>query len=110
MSVSRDTWAKLIERHGISVSLIRLGSPDITVSVKMMRQYAAEDPLVHEVSQQGARFVVEYEKLDDASFPVPPIKNDRILSLGKYYTISLVEPKMAYGELVGYKLTCAGTA
>lgn len=111
MTVSSSTWEKIINRHGVTVSLIRLGSPaDTTVSVKMMRQYASEDPLVHEVSQQQARFVVEHAKLVAAGFPFPPAKNDRIVSLGKYYTVSLVEPKSAYGELVGYKITCAGIA
>ena len=106
----RDTWKALIARHGINCDLIRVqtGSADVSVTVKMMRQFATEDPLVHEVSQQTAKFVVEHVKLEDAAFPLPPRKSDRVESLGKIYTISLVEPKASHGELVGYKLTCAG--
>lgn len=107
MAQGRSTWNALISRHGMVCELIRLGAPDVTLSVKMMRQFATEDPLEHEVSQQTAKFIVEHTKVEVWGTPK---KNDRIRSLGKLYTISLVEPKASHGELVGYKMTCAGIA
>jgi len=107
MGAARNTWAKLITRHGLTCNLIRLGDPDVTVSVLMMRRYAEEDKLQHEVSQQDAWFIVEYVKLQGQAI-TEPVKNDRILSLGKLYTIFLVEPKIANNELVGWQMRCTG--
>lgn len=108
MAAGRDTWAKLIQRHGRSANLIRLGSPDVSVSVKMMRRYAEEDKLEHEISQQDAWFVVEYTELVATGFSVPPQKNDRVQIDGQYFTVNLCEPKATHGELVGYQLRCTG--
>lgn len=108
MAQGRATWAKLIARHGLGAKIIRLGSPDIEVTVTVMRRYAEEDKLEHEVSQQDAWFIVEHTKLQAVSFPTPVRKNDRVLFEGKYFTVFLVEPKYSHGELVGYNLRCTG--
>ena len=120
----RTTWSTLISKHGIVCDLIRLDNRtikflaagieqgpttnDIILSVKMMRRYAEEDKLEHEISQRDARFVVEYTALQSGGYPLPPKKNDRVKSLGQFYTVTLVEPKMSHGELVGYQLRCTG--
>lgn len=110
MAQGRKTWRTLIARHGMNCDLIRVqtGISDLSVTVRMMRQYATEDPLIHEVAQRGANFIVEYDQLVDTGYPWPPQKNDRVKSLGKFYTVDLVEPKASYGELTGWKLSCTG--
>lgn len=108
MAAGRSAWATLIQRHGRDHELIRLGTPDTSVTVKMMRRFAEEDKLEHEVSQQDAWFVVEYTELVDAGFSVPPRKNDRVKVDNQYFTVQLCEPKATHGELVGYQLRCLG--
>lgn len=109
MAAGRNTWGRLIARHGRDTELIRLGDPsDTTVTVKMMRRYAEEDKLEHEVSQQDAWYVVQYTDLVEAGYPIPPIKNDRVKIDGEYFTVFLVEPKSSHGEMVGYQLRCTG--
>lgn len=108
MGQGRLTWQTLIDRHGLESELIRLGEPNITLSVKMMRRFAEEDGLERELSQQDAWFIVEYAKLEAAAFPLPPKKNDRIRSLNKLYTVFLVEPKISHNEIVGYQMRCKG--
>lgn len=108
MAQARLTWSKLIAQHGMVCEIVRLGKPDVTASIKMMRRYTEEDKLEHEISQRDAWFVMEYTKLEAAGFPFPPEKNDRIKSLGRYYTIFVVEPKIAYNEVVGWQVRCTG--
>ena len=109
MSQGRDVWEHLIARHGRAAQLIRLGtSADTTVEVTVMRRYAEESKLEHEISQQDAWFIVQYTELVAESFPVPPAKNDRVKIDGDYFTVNLCEPKSSHGEMVGYQLRCTG--
>ena len=109
MAAGRNTWNRLIARHGRTAELIRLGdTSDTTVSVKMMRRYAEEDKLEHEISQQDAWFVVSYTDLIATSWSGAPQKNDRVKIDDQYFTVFLVEPKSSHGEMVGYQLRCTG--
>lgn len=90
--------------------MIRLvnGSPNITVEVVVRRRYAEEQSLVHEVSQNTAWYHMRKQELDQADFPSPPRKGDRILDDGVYYTVYVAEPLRDGPNVIGYRLRCIG--
>lgn len=109
MGQGRICYARMFARHGMPATLIRLASPsNIELSITVLRRYAEEEPVMHEISQQETRFTLEYAQLADGSFPVPPKKGDRILKEGEYFTIRLVRPLETHGETVGYEIRCIG--
>ena len=90
-------------------TLVRLADPtNIEVSIKILRRYAEESKLEHEISQQDTRFTLEWQQLNDTGFPLPPKKNDRLLHGGEYFTINLVRPLESHGEIVGYEVRTVG--
>lgn len=108
MAQGRTSFARMFARHGMPATLIRLGTPDVTISTKVLRRYAEEEPVAHEVSQQEARFTLEYADLVAKSFPVPVKKGDRILKDGDYFTLRLVRPLESHGEIIGYEVRSIG--
>lgn len=110
MGQGRNTFATIFTRHGMPATIIRLvpGGADINVPVKIVRRYAEEEPLDHEMSQDEARFTVQWTELNAAGFPLPIRKNDRVLKDGEYFTIRLVRPLEFQGELCGYEMRCIG--
>jgi hypothetical protein len=108
MAQGRATYKRLFARHGMPASLVRLGSPDIVVPMTILRRYAEERPVEHEVSQQDTRFTLEWQQLEDGGFPHPPRKGDRVLKEGVYFTIFLVRPLETHGEIVGYEVRTTG--
>lgn len=101
----RNTWSTLINRFGTVCEISRGGA---TARVKMARQASSEQSLVHEASQSAVRFVVEHIKLQNAGFPVPPQKLDRVKSLNRFYTVQDVEIQESEGEIVGYRMRATG--
>ena len=88
--------------------LVRVADPtNITVPIVVMRRYAEEKKLEHEVSQQDAWFILQFVTLEGTAITTPR-KNDRVLKDGEYYTINMVNPKESHGELVGWELRCTG--
>ena len=108
MAQGRTSYARMFARHGMPATLIRLGTPNVEASVTVLRRYAEEEPVAHEVSQQDTRFTLEHAQLVEESFPVPPRKGDRILKGGDYFTLRLVRPLETHGELVGYEVRTIG--
>ncbi|MBW1672132.1 MAG: hypothetical protein JRJ45_00550 [Deltaproteobacteria bacterium] len=108
MAQGRITFARSFARHGMPATLIRIGPPALEIPITVLRRYAEESPVAHEISQQDTRFTLEYADLVSKGFPVPPKKGDRILKTGDYFTISLVRPLETHGELVGYEVRTTG--
>lgn len=104
------TFNTLLEKHGFRTNLIRLvnGSPDLRVEVLVMRRFADEQKLIHETSQNRAWYTIRKKELDQAVFPGPPRKGDRILDDGVYYTIYSSEPLRDGPNVIGYKTKATG--
>ena len=109
MAQGRISYARLFARHGVPATLIRLAEPtNIELAITVLRRYAEEEPMAHEVSQQESRFTLEWAQLNAGAFPMPVLKGDRILQAGEYFTVRLVRPLETHGELTGYEIRCIG--
>ena len=106
----KTSFDRLLQEYGFDSDLTRPvpGGSDITVTVRVMRRYAEEQPLVHEISQDSAWFAVRRQELDDAAFPLPLKKGDTILDDGVYFTIYVAEPMRDGPNVIGYRCRTIG--
>ena len=109
MGQGRTSYARMFARHGMPATIIRLSSPsNIEAEITVLRRYAEEEPVAHEISQQETRFTLEHVQLQTKGFPYPPKKGDRTLKDGEYFTVRLQRPLETHGEVVGYEVRCIG--
>lgn len=108
MGQGRVSYARMFARHGMPATLIRLGSPNIEKAVHVLRRYAEEEPVAHEVSQYDTRFTLRHEEVEATGFPLPIKKGDRLLKDGEYFTIRLSRPLESHGEVIGYEVRSIG--
>ena len=104
-------YDRLVRRYGHWVELVRPnpGGVDVSVRVKVTQRYIEEEPLVHETSQVKTSFWLRISDLEEAGFPLPPRKNDRIVEDNVSYTIFVSEPLWGRGGTrLGYKVRCIG--
>lgn len=106
----KSSFDNLLQSYGFDTTLERpvFSGPNLSVTVRVMRRYAEEEKLIHEVSQDTTWFMVRRDELDDASFPVPLKKGDRILDDGAWYTTYVVEPVRDGPNVIGYKCRTIG--
>lgn len=104
------TFDSLMQRYGFDSDLVRLVSStsEIRVPVRVRRRYAEEQQLTHDISQTTAWFIVRRAELEQAGFPLPIKKGDRLLEDGVYYTAYVVEPLMDGPNVIGYRVRCIG--
>jgi len=111
MAQGRASYSRLFARHGMPAVIGRpTGSAPIVMhDIKVLRRYAEEEPMDHEISQQEVRFTLEWNQLDGLpGYSLPPRKGDRIRKEGEYFTMRLVRPLETHGEIVGYEVRCIG--
>lgn len=110
MSQLERSFNGLMDRYGFDTELVRLVSAtsEIRVSCKMRRRYAEEEKLLHDISQTTAWFIIRRTELEQAQFPLPVKKGDRVLEDGVYYTVFVTEPVMDGPNVIGYKVRTIG--
>lgn len=104
------SFNSLMDRYGFETNLRRIVSSDVDIQllVRVARRYAEEDPLVHDVSQSTTTFHVRIRELQDAGFPLPIKKGDRIMDDEVWYTIFVVEPLRDGQTVIGYRVRASG--
>lgn len=114
MAQGRASYARLFARHGRPATIGRIDPANPTDAIvmqpiKVLRRYAEEEPMDHEISQQETRFTLEWNQLTRlVNYDLPPRKGDRILKEGENFTLRLVRPLETHGEIVGYEVRCIG--
>ena len=110
MSTLRLTFEGLLAKYGFNAKLLRQTSPGVRISitVKVMRRYAQEQSLIHEVSQDSTWFAVRRKELEEADFDLPIKKGDQILDDGAYFTVYVAEPMRDGPNVIGYRCRTIG--
>ena len=105
-----NSFRSLMTRYGFWTDIHRVLSDggDIRVRVRVMRRYADQDPLIHEVDQVTTWYRVRIDELKSAGFPLPVRNGDRILEDGIYYTCFIAEPLRDGPNIIGYLMRCQG--
>lgn len=104
-----NSFSRLIRRYGFGVDVVRIvNGTDVVVKVLAMRRYAEEEKLMHEISQDTVWFKLRTTELEEAGFPLPLKKGDRIKQDNVYYTAFVTRPLYDQDGIFGYEVRCDG--
>lgn len=113
MSQLSKTYRNLLERYGFEAELVRpstTGSKELRVRLLARRRFGEEDVLIHDVSQDSTWFHIGITELNEAGFPLPVKKGDRLFEDGAYYTCYVAEPVRDGPNIIGYRMRTIGGA
>lgn len=102
---------RAVDRNPVSVTLIRIGNPDVEVTLNATPiQYKDTTSESTGTAQTGTRWMVPARRLAATTFPKPPRVGDMLLvpSLGVEARVEIAEPGFAGGEPVRWDLTILG--
>lgn len=112
MPLSKVDFERMVQAEGRPVTLLRRGSPDITVSdIKAKIRRARNDPVNEELSggmvEDEFMVVCTTVELAAVSFG-DPRSSDRLQFDGEYHLIDAVYHLYLATELVGYRMRVQG--
>ena len=112
MPLSKVDFERMVLKEGRSVTLLRRGSPDITVAdIKAKIRRARNDPVNEELTggmvEDEFMVICTTKELSAASFGDPK-STDRLQFDGEYHLIDAVYHLYRATELVGYRMRVQG--
>ena len=107
MSGMRDSYERLITRHGFNATFSRPGH-DGEYTVKIMRRYMESTEFALEMDQESLEFKVPHQPLVNQGFTTPVKKGDKIKEsiFGITHTVQTAEPHIVEGACIGYTVRC----
>ena len=107
MSGMRESYERLINRHGFNAEISRPGYSGTTI-VKIMRRYMEATEFALEMDQESVEFKVPHQPLVDDGFTVPIKRGDKIKELifNQTHTVRTAEPHIVEGACIGYTVRC----
>ena len=113
MPQSKLDFDRVIATEGRPVTLLRRGSPDITVSnilakVRRARNSPETDELSGGMVEDLYMVICSTVEMVAAGFSEPPVNTDRIQFDGEYHLIRAVYPLYLATVLVGYRIQVQG--
>lgn len=97
----------IIALHSRPIELTRLGTPNVTVTVKMSpSRYKRDEMFDNAITSKGREFVVSTRNL--GTFGVP--KKGDIIKDGDYYESVIYEVREMHnfgGQIMGYRIRCS---
>ena len=113
MPLSKVAFERIVLQEGRPVTLLRRGTPDVTVTdiiAKVTR--ARNSPEIDDISggmvEDTYMITCTTIEMVAAGFSSPPITTDRIQFDGEYHLIRAVYPLYLATTLVGYKIQVKG--
>jgi hypothetical protein len=112
----RTHWHGVIERavdrHPVSCTLVRMGTPDVSVTLNVTPQQFQEQPVATagSVVQQSQRWMIPAARLAATTWPGPPREGDLMIFplLKTQARIDTAAPGLAGGEVVRWDVTLTG--
>lgn len=95
-----------IEETGRLVTLARIGGPSVAIRA-VIRKYDAKE-LVEPLIQGDRKMFISNIPLANASWPIPPRKNDRVSMGQEEFTVVNAEPVRHKGEVAKWRVSIRG--
>ncbi len=106
--ITADDAADLLADMGQPVTLTRIGSPNVSVTVQAVVIRVAEQVIAGNVAQFRRRVTIGSTEIVAASWPGPPQRGDQIVAGGRTMTVQGVRTAMVNDETVIYDLDTLG--
>jgi hypothetical protein len=105
-------WRDMVDAYGETITLRRVGSPNVDKSVRARVTGFAPEELVGGITQGHRKVIVLAEDVESTGFPVPIARGglDRVVVRGKTMMIEDVDDSTARlgGTLLAYLITASG--
>ena len=109
---ARAMWRRMITAYGETITLRRVGSPNIDKTVLARVSGFSPEELVAGITQGHRQIRILAEDVETSGFPVPIKKGstDRAVVRGKALMIEDIDDSTARlgGTLIGYIITASG--
>jgi len=103
-----NSFSLIVKRFGHQVTLLRDSTGDSVTAYAMRRGFSPQELVSNEYQQGDVKLRLIHTELVNSTFPVPPIKGDRIDDNGSEFTVKSVTPLMVSDNMVGYELNVRG--
>jgi len=101
-----SNYKRVLDKRGTTMVLKRSGTSNLTL--KGYLRTASPNVLVGELSQSTREVVFGTTELDNAAWPVPIRKGDKVVIFSKTYTIQHVEEVSVADDVVRYNIFVRG--
>lgn len=103
--------ADMVQEFGQAITLRRPGTPNVDVTVKAVVRDRDGSPLdlVADMIQGDLSVITSNAEIAAASWPGPPLKNDRVVIDGKPYTIWKPGTRKVGEEIAGHWMIARGS-